>query len=154
MSAGYGQAEGSSEEAYAPLSTKTSAGFSSKHSIATLGEDKATRWREGVERWLRVARRMGWDAYDMFEEDDPIQTRPLSMPPPGQWYVDRSRHVTFSEGEGGHNLDNATLTAPGTSLSVKNSRAKLDNATLPPSRHVSFSEERQGSASHIRLPRH
>ncbi len=42
-----------------------------KHAIAILGEDKATRWREGAERSLHMSKQMRWDAYDMFEEEDP-----------------------------------------------------------------------------------
>jgi len=42
-----------------------------KHLIATLGESKMNRWREGVEASLSVAQRKGWDEYDMFEEEDP-----------------------------------------------------------------------------------
>lgn len=42
-----------------------------KQLIATVGESKAIRWREGVERALRKAKEMGWVGYDKFEDEDP-----------------------------------------------------------------------------------
>lgn len=42
-----------------------------RQSIATLGESKALRWRELVERALRIAKEKGWEGYDVFESEDP-----------------------------------------------------------------------------------